>query len=85
MVDMVIKKKEHAISLVFRREELDRKRGYKIKKMVFSPIPHFLTIMGMSNKHAKTLYRRQSMYTVLYLNIPFPHYVFLNVFATFSL
>ena len=56
MVDMVIKKKEHAISLVFRREELDRKRGYKIKKMVFSPIPHFLTIMGMSNKHAKTLY-----------------------------
>ena len=40
-------------------------------------------IMGMSNKHAKTLYRRQSMYTVLYLNIPFPHYVFLNVFATF--
>ena len=43
MVDMVIKKKEHAISLAFCREELDRKRGYEIKKMVFfaySPFPN---------------------------------------------
>lgn len=52
--DIVIKTKEYAISLAHFCREVGHRWSLELRKYAFA-YSHFLTIMGMNNKHAKIL------------------------------